>query len=476
MRLYRDKFFLALSVVSAVISLIIYGITKAPTVSFWDCGEFIASAYILGIPHPPGYPVYVILGRFMSMLPLSSEIAVRVNLLSVLGGAAAVFVAYWLIVRIVAGSRDEIPEGRSRIGIGVGALAGSLIMGFSNTFWSNAVEAEVYTLSMFLMLLVNLLAFMWARNHKWKGRDRLLILISYLLWLSLGIHMTTFIVLIPMVIFLAYTDYVRSGSRRWPVWLVFVLFVLYAVPFHLELLSLLGIDLSRYELESFIILISLAMIISISVSAAMKIRGSRDLAVWRLATGLLLAALVGFSSQAYLPIRASVNPAVNENDPDTWSRFKGLLERKQYGQESMLRRMFERRGSWGRQLVSDSRFGFWATFSQQYASPDAGISAYPSDGAERQVPRAGTFRSIQIHNSGTPRGSFCPNRFSFVHARYGRLYELLRRIVQHDHRSGGGGSQQGLLLHAGIHVLCRYDRPGPDISSGTGRADDIGFG
>lgn len=396
MRLYRDKFLLTLAVVSAATSLIVYWITKAPTVSFWDCGEFIASAYILGIPHPPGYPVYVILGRVMSMLPFSSEIAIRVNLLSVLGGVAAVFVAFWLIVRIVAGSRDQMPEGHSKIGIGVGALAGALIMGFSNTFWSNAVEAEVYTISMFLMLLVNLLAFLWAHNHQRKGRDRLLILISYLLWLSLGIHMTTFIVLIPMVIFLAYTDYVRSGLRRWPVWLVFVLFVLYAVPIHLEFLYLLGIDLSQYELESFIVLFSLAMIVSLSVSASMKTRGSDNLAIWGLATVLLLAALVGFSSQAYLPIRASVNPAINENDPDSWNRFKGLLERKQYGQESMLRRMFNRRGSWGRQLISDSRFGLWAVFSHQYASPDAGNSAYYSEGAEGQAPRARTILAFPV--------------------------------------------------------------------------------
>jgi tetratricopeptide (TPR) repeat protein len=387
MRLYRDRLFLVFSVLSAAISFVIYNITKAPTVSFWDCGEFIASSYILGVPHPPGYPVYVILGRLMSMLPLSSEIAVRVNLLSVLGGAAAVFVAYWLIVRIIVGPRDTMPEGRTRLAIATGALAGSLIMGFSYTFWSNAVEAEVYTLSMFLMLLVNVLALLWAHNYEWKGRDRLLILISYLLWLSLGIHMTTFIVLLPMIFFLAYNDYLRSRLIRWPVWLVLGLFVLYAVPLHLELLLLLGIDLSRYELEIFIALFSIAIIVTISVTLIKRIRESGDYRVWWLAASLLLAAVAGFSSQAYLPVRATGNPAINENDPDSWARFKGLLERKQYGKESMIRRMFKRRGSWQRQLFSDPRFGLWATFSEQYASPRAGVAPDGADGSESRPSR-----------------------------------------------------------------------------------------
>ncbi len=374
MKLYKDKYFFSLSISAILISLIIYWITKAPTLSFWDCGEFIAASYIMGVPHPPGYPMYIILGRFISMLPISPDIAVRVNLLSVFGATASVFVAYWLILRVVVGWREKISEGLGKIGAGIGAFTGSIIMGFSYTFWANAVEAEVYTISMFLMLLVNYLAFHWAHDNARHGRDRTILLISYLMWFSLGIHMTTFILMLPMVVYMAYTDYVENGFRRWPVWAVMALFILYAVPLQIEISRLLGIDLARYELESFFVLFIMALVITSLVALIKNIKRSKSARVWTLAAMTMIFAALGYSTVAYIPIRAAHNPNINENDPSNWSRYKGFMERKQYGQESMIRRMFRRRGSWTNQLVSDPRFGLWANFSYQYASPAAKIT------------------------------------------------------------------------------------------------------
>ena len=93
------------------------------------------------------------------MIPISPGIAVRINMLSVVGAAASVFVAYWLILRVAVGWGEDAPGGFGKVGAGIAALTGSIIMGFSRTFWSSAVEAEVYTLSMFLMLLANYLIF-----------------------------------------------------------------------------------------------------------------------------------------------------------------------------------------------------------------------------------------------------------------------------------------------------------------------------
>ena len=119
MKLYKDRFLLSIAIASAFISLVIYYMTVAPTTSFWDCGEFIASSYILGIPHPPGYPVYILLGRFFSLLPLSSDIAVRINLMSVFGAVASVYMAFWLIVRIVNGNKSTVPGGLKKISLGL---------------------------------------------------------------------------------------------------------------------------------------------------------------------------------------------------------------------------------------------------------------------------------------------------------------------------------------------------------------------
>ncbi len=375
MKLYKDKYFLILSLAAGFISLIIYYITKAPTTSFWDCGEFIASSYILGIPHPPGYPLFIIIGRLFTLLPIAGDIAVRVNLISVLSAAASVVVAYWLIIRIALNGSPKIPNGLSKYGLGIGALCGALIMGFSSTFWSSAVEAEVYALAMLLMLLINYLAFIWAENIDRPGNDRLLILISYLLWLSLGVHMTVFLVLIPMILYLAYYDFLKSGLKRWPVWIVMSMFILFAAPVQTPLLGILGIDIAAFELESFACIFVLALMITGSVTAYRLLKRTAA-AAWGTALLVMISAVIGFSSQMYIPIRASQKPAINENDPATFNRFKGFLERKQYGQESMITRMLQRRASWRNQLIAHPRFGLLGYFNSQYASPDQKITLY----------------------------------------------------------------------------------------------------
>ena len=378
----KDRFYLVIALLAAAFSFIIYYITKAPTTSFWDCGEFIASSYIMGVPHPPGYPMYIIIGRFFTLLPLSSEIAVRVNMISVLGAAASVFAAYWLIIYVVKAGDSDNASRFSRIGTGIGAFCGALIMGFSYTFWASAVEAEVYALSMLLMLLISLFSVIWARNIDKPGNDRYLVIISFLLWLSLGIHMTTFIILIPILGYLAYFDYRKSSFSRWPVWCAMALFILYAVPVQILVLKIVGVDISNYELESFIIIFSAALIAVIIKALQSKIKRSSAAGIWLTTLLIMISAITGLSAQLYIPVRAAQNPAINENDPSNWTRFKGFLERKQYQRESMVERMFNRRGSWEKQFLSHPRFGLIHYLERQYSSPDMKVSLIKGDGEE----------------------------------------------------------------------------------------------
>ncbi len=380
MKLYKDKLYLRLSLLSFLVSLVIYYITSAPTVSFWDCGEFIATSYIMGIPHPPGNPLFIIIGRFFSMLPIAGNISVRINLISVLSSAASVFVAYWLILRLTIGNRDEMPEGNARIGLAVGALAGSLIMGFAYTFWSNAIEAEVYGLAMLLMLIITYLSLLWSQNIGKPGNDRLLILISYLLWISLGIHLTTFLLTIPLALYLAYIDYKKSNFEHWPIWLVLILFVLYVVPIQTQILSIVGINNSPFELESFFIIMGAAFIASLVMFILTWQKGARSARIWGLTLLILIFGGLGYSNQAYIPVRAAEKPAINENDPSNWPRFKAFLERKQYGQESMITRMFHRRASWQNQFISDPDFGLFRQLTEQFASPNSKLTLYSRQG------------------------------------------------------------------------------------------------
>ena len=135
--------------VTFLFSFMVYFSTMAPTVSFWDCGEFIATSYRLGIPHPPGSPLFLIIGRLFSMLPTSSDIAFRVNLISPIISALAVMLLYLIIVKVVIHWRKSVNNINDVIVVFGGALVGALTFAFTDSHWFNAVEAEVYAMSTF---------------------------------------------------------------------------------------------------------------------------------------------------------------------------------------------------------------------------------------------------------------------------------------------------------------------------------------
>ncbi len=208
-------------------TLIVYAVTKAPTLSFWDCGEFIAASYILGIPHPPGTPVYILIGRIFSLLPLSSDIAVRVNYLSVISSSFTALFGYLAAARIL---RAWIASRRStfaRFLTCAGSAAGALFLAFGVTNWNNSVEAEVYGLAMALMTLTFWLTLIYAEKRGTPAAERIMLLIVYLGFLGIGVHMTV-VVGVAVAAFLFILGR-TSDTRVWFLTAVFVAFELYLV-------------------------------------------------------------------------------------------------------------------------------------------------------------------------------------------------------------------------------------------------------
>lgn len=327
-----------------LVALITYFKTVAPTVSFWDCGEFIACAHILGIPHPPGAPLFILLGKVFTLLFPFGKVALRVNLVSVVFSGLTVLFFYLIIVRIInlfLGSKDSWEK---RLVPYVGGVVGSLFLAFSDTFWFNAVEAEVYGLAMFLMVFVCWLILVWAERFREREADRLLFLIVYLLFLGITDHMTVFLVAPPVALFIVLTD--RERFFNWK---------------FLALVALLAT-----------VVVSIDVFLALSIGALVLILifgffGSKGLSYhWKFWGIVILLALIGYSTYAYIPIRSRLNPAIDENNPENWTRFKLFLERKQYGQESMFKRMLHRRGSWAHQFGDYPRIGFWGFFKGQY--------------------------------------------------------------------------------------------------------------
>ena len=154
------------SVLVLLVSTAVYMMTLTPTVPFWDSGEFIAVAPILGVPHPPGTPFYVLLGRIATLVPWAS-IAERVNALSAIAAALAVFLTYLSSLRLIrlaqGGERQPWHEWVAIAAAGTGAL----LLAFSDAFWENAIEAEVYS----LMSLAQILVF-WLGLRWWEAHDR----------------------------------------------------------------------------------------------------------------------------------------------------------------------------------------------------------------------------------------------------------------------------------------------------------------
>ncbi|MBD3169747.1 MAG: DUF2723 domain-containing protein [candidate division Zixibacteria bacterium] len=343
-----------ISAIVFIISFWTYYATMAPTVSFWDCGEFIACSYILGIPHPPGTPLFILIGRVFTMIPISSDIAVRVNFISVLTSAIAVWLAYLIIVRVVKywfGGNDL--NLTRRIVAYSGGISGAMFLTYSSTFWFNAVEAEVYGISMMLMLIITYLAFIWAERRDQPGSGRYLVAITYLAFLSVGIHMTIFLVM-PVIFFLIIlVD--RSKLMDWRIWLAGA-----------------SMFLVTFTVDTFLYVTSGVFLLSLSIILSKK----ADM-VWKLVFSLMIVVVIGYSVQVFIPIRASQQPAINENNPETWSSFKAFLERKQYGQESMITRMFSRRGTWANQFGEHRNMGFGGFFKRQYSSTEWPFIAVP---------------------------------------------------------------------------------------------------
>ncbi|MEJ2307122.1 MAG: DUF2723 domain-containing protein [candidate division WOR-3 bacterium] len=184
----------------------VYMYTIAPTVSLWDCGEFIACSHILGVPHPPGTPFYILLGRFFDILLPFKEVAKRVNFLSVLSGALAAGFLYLIIIRIL----NRFKENR-KAGISVShhliSIFSSIGAGFCFTVWNSSVEAEVYSVSLLIISIGLWLVLKWDDNRGIKGNNNLLILLVYLMALSFGIHLLPLLLLPGALIFILMVDW-----------------------------------------------------------------------------------------------------------------------------------------------------------------------------------------------------------------------------------------------------------------------------
>ncbi|MBU1099503.1 MAG: DUF2723 domain-containing protein [Bacteroidetes bacterium] len=190
---------------------IVYFMTVQPSTSFWDCGEFIASAQGLQVPHPPGTPFFLILGRLFAMIPFADNIGLRVNTISVLSSAFTILFVYLIVIKLIENYKEQKHENLlDSLGTYVAAAVGAFSLAFADTFWFNAVEAEVYALSTFFIAITVWLVMVWNENPDKPGSEKFIIMIFYLFGLATGVHLLSLIAIIPIVMVIFFRKYVND--------------------------------------------------------------------------------------------------------------------------------------------------------------------------------------------------------------------------------------------------------------------------
>lgn len=315
----------AIAALLFILSGAVYLMTMAPTLSFWDCGEFIATARTLGVPHPPGAPLFLIVGRLFSMLPFLGDIGARVNLISVLSSAATVSLTYLVTLRFITLYRGTEPRewdlGGSIAAYG-GAVAGALALAFSDSFWFNAVETEVYAASSLFTALVVWIALRWHGEYPREGHERWLMLAMYMIGLSIGVHLLSLLALFALALVYYFRRYevtlkslglLALGSSA----LFFFIYTLIikGIPVLLQAASWGG----------------LVALVGLLGWAAWHTQRRRMPTLNTLVMSVLLI-VIGYTSYGLIYVRAQAGPPINENNPSTPEAFFSYLNREQYGQ------------------------------------------------------------------------------------------------------------------------------------------------
>ncbi len=380
--------------VAFIVALTTYTLTLEPTVSFWDCGEFISASFKLQICHPPGAPLFLLFGRIFSLFAGDdlSRVAFWVNMLSAVTSALTVLFFFWTITHLAKKILVKSGEAtmQQTIAIMMSGLVGALTLTFSDTFWFSAVEAEVYASSSFFTTLTFWCILKWENVAHEKHADRWLVLIAYLVGLAIGVHLLSILV-IPAIVYVYYFkkfQFTRMGFiKASGVAVLAIGVVQFAIipgipalmtKFDFVTVNSLGMNFnSGVYVLLFVIACCLGFALHYthtasrtSLIASVVMYGILVIAsflqseskltlfvVWAAVTGALYYfiiyrkdtraflntfllsvsfIIIGYSSYSMILIRSAANPPIDMNDPEQPFALYSYLQREQYGENPLL--------------------------------------------------------------------------------------------------------------------------------------------
>lgn len=321
------------------IALITYWLTVEPTASFWDAGEYITTASNLEVGHPPGAPLYQLLGAFFSIFAMEpSNIALTINLMSVFASAFAILFMFWsltILLQNVLSQKEELTVTAQKAILGSAAI-GSLAFAFTDSFWYSAVEAEVYAAAACIMSVLFYAGLRWEREMNTPRGNRWLILISFLVGLTFGVHFMGLLT-IPAIGFLYFfKNYKDITIKKFLIANVVVVAVLLFIfklllPMTLKFFSgmeLFFVNTIGLPFNSGTIIAGLLFIALFYFG--FKYTRKKDFVTINTVLLCVLFIFIGFSSWIMLPVRANAGVVINENNPNNARELLAYYNREQY--------------------------------------------------------------------------------------------------------------------------------------------------
>ncbi|MEO8733167.1 MAG: DUF2723 domain-containing protein, partial [Flavobacteriales bacterium] len=340
-----------------VVAAFTYLSTIEPTASFWDCGEFIATAFKLEVGHPPGAPLFMLLARTVSAFVSIPHVPIAVNCLSAIASAFTILFLFWSIthmaLKMATRIGDEALTTGKIIAILGSGLVGALAYAWSDSFWFSAVEGEVYGMSSFFTAIVFWAILKWESEADKPNDTRWLILIAYLMGLSIGVHLLN-LLCIPAICFVYYFKR-YTVTRKGVIYTSIISLVILGT---IQALIIPGIVQLAGKFELFFVnglglpfnagnLIYALIIIGLIVWGLIWTQRRGRLVLNTILLGVTVI-LLGYSTFAMITVRSNADPPIDENNPENVFNLLSYLNREQYGDRPLMMGQF-----WGSPMMDD---------------------------------------------------------------------------------------------------------------------------
>ena len=323
-----------------LLSAVVYMMTVEPTVSFWDCGEFILSAFRLQVGHPPGAPLFIMIGRIATLFTFgdASKAALTVNMLSALCSAFTILFLFWTITHLVRRvyTRENPLELKHIPAIIGSGILGSLAYTFSDTFWFSAVEGELYSMSSLMLGLVFWAMLKWEEEADDPRSGRWIILIAYIMGLGLGVHRLNVLVLPVIVLVYYFRKYEVTAKGAIKTLLLalailgtMVFIIIPGVPKVAGWFELLFVNVFGLPYNTGLLVFIAALIAGLVFGIRYSVKNNR--VILNYVMTCLTVIMIGYSSYAMIMIRSSAKPPMNQNNPSDIFSLGYYINMQQYG-------------------------------------------------------------------------------------------------------------------------------------------------